>query len=118
MPPGAGGVPPDQQIKCPSGYALAMENGVYFCKNLKQSQGDRSEIEPERVDPQVVPIDGGMKHGGEVMASKGIGSFFPSEFLEEMGPGLVSSRERTYTYPSGVTVEETQSTGRFMFGDR
>lgn len=70
---------------------------------------------PERVDPEYVDI--GMKKGGEAMPA-GIGSFFPKDLVDQMGPGLVSSRERTYTYPSGVTVEETRSTGRFMLGDK
>ena len=94
-----------------------MENGNYYCKNVQQTGGGMSQAMrgPDRVDPTYVTI--GMKRGGEVMPA-GIGSFFPEELVEQMGPGLVSSRERTYTYPTGVTVEETQSTGRFMFGDR
>jgi hypothetical protein len=96
-----------------------MENGNYYCKNVQQTGGGMSQAMrgPDRVDPTYVSVATAMNKGGEVMPA-GIGSFFPEELVEQMGPGLVSSRERTYTYPSGVTVEETQSTGRFMFGDR
>jgi hypothetical protein len=117
LPPGTGGAESNQQIRCPEGYVLSMENGNYYCQNTRRLGGAMGGgfRGPERVDPEYVDI--GMKKGGEAMPA-GIGSFFPKDLVDQMGPGLVSSRERTYTYPSGVTVEETRSTGRFMLGDK
>lgn len=125
LPAGVGTGDANQQMTCPEGYVLAMENGSYYCKNTRASGGGMSQamdLGPDRVEPTYTFVKNpgnidaqGFNKGGEAM---GIGSFFPEELVEQMGPGLVSSRERTYTYPDGIRVQETQSTGRFMFGDR
>ena len=108
LPAGSFGAGQNEAYSCPSGYVIAMDKGSLYCSRV----GSDDSI-PERVDINLVK----RASGGPVEKS-GINSLLDTDLFEASGPGLVSQRKRSYTYPSGTQMTETTAKGRFMFGDR
>ena len=69
--PGTYGLEPTQMYQCPNGYVLSFVNGNPIC-NLVGGGGPGKK---RQVPPEVIDIAGGMRYGGEVGLSRGIGSF-------------------------------------------
>ena len=74
--PGTFGLPASQMYQCGSGYVLQFVNGKPTCVRT----GGGGPGKPATKDPSVIDITdpgqgGGMRYGGEVGLSRGIGSF-------------------------------------------
>jgi hypothetical protein len=108
LPAGSFGAGQNEAYSCPSGYVIAMDKGSLYCSRVGDVRWG-----PERVDIKLVK----RASGGPVEKS-GINSLLDTDLFEASGPGLVSQRKRSYTYPSGTQMTETTAKGRFMFGDK
>jgi hypothetical protein len=108
LPAGSFGAGQNEAYSCPSGYVIAMDKGSLYCSRVGDERWG-----PERVDINLVK----RASGGPVEKS-GINSLLDTDLFEASGPGLVSQRKRSYTYPSGTQMTETTAKGRFMFGDK
>ena len=71
--PGAYGLEATQMYRCGNGYILKFVNGKPVCVR----QGGGGPGKPARKDPEIVDIanPSGMRYGGDVGLSRGIGSF-------------------------------------------